>query len=344
MRRGRLDSRRACKLGLEEEPRGGELLSAHSVGTLGAIIKKSGFDCAKTGRGLLVHGDCASVLQCIPEECIHGIVTDPPYGVKEFDADQLLKMKEGNGGIWRIPPSFDGHKRAPLPRFTALNGRDRERLASFFAVWGSQALQVLRPGAHLFIAANTHLSVLVFSSLAEAGFEFRGEVIRLVMTLRGGSRPKNAESEFPDVMSLPRGAFEPWGLLRKPIPPGMTVAECLRVHGTGGLRRKPDGAQFLDVIGVGRTSPKEKGLAPHPALKPQELLRQLVHAALPLGEGILLDPFMGSGSTVAAADALGLPCIGVERDREYFELAVKAVPQLASLDVGSANGPLALDL
>jgi site-specific DNA-methyltransferase (adenine-specific) len=55
-------------------------------------------------------------------------VTDPPYGVKEYDFDQLEKRQNGNGGIWRIPPSFDGCVRAPLPRFTALN--DSERMLS----------------------------------------------------------------------------------------------------------------------------------------------------------------------------------------------------------------------
>ena len=60
-----------------------------------------------------------------PENSIHGIVTDPPYGVKEYEFDQLEKRANGNGGIWRIPPSFDGSARQPLPRFTALNAKER---------------------------------------------------------------------------------------------------------------------------------------------------------------------------------------------------------------------------
>jgi DNA modification methylase len=62
-----------------------------------------------------------------------------------------------------------------------------------------------------------------------------------------------------------------------------------------------------------RTPQPERDIADHPSLKPQSFLRQVVHAALPLGEGIIVDPFMGSGSTVAAAEALGLHSIGVER-------------------------------
>jgi len=75
----------------------------------------------------------------------------------------------------------------------------------------------------------------------------------------------------------------------------------------------------------------EREIAPHPSLKPQHFLRQLVRAALPLGEGIILDPFMGSGSTIAAAAACGLKSIGLEIRPEYFEMAVAAIPQLAAL-------------
>lgn len=155
----------------------------------------------------------------MPENSIHAIVTDPPYGVKEYDFDQLEKRSNGNGGIWRIPPSFDGCVRAPLPRFTALNSKKRETLRRFFVEWAKVSVHALRPGGHVFIASNAFLSPLVFGALIEGGLEFRTELIRLVRTLRGGDRPKNAEEEFPDISSLPRGCYEPWGILRKPIRP-----------------------------------------------------------------------------------------------------------------------------
>jgi site-specific DNA-methyltransferase (adenine-specific) len=52
---------------------------------------------------------------------------------------------------------------------------------------------------------------------------------------------------------------------------------------------------------------------------------------------VILDPFMGSGSTIAAATALGLRSIGLEIDRDYFQLARKAIPTLAEY-VPSENG------
>lgn len=286
-------------------------------------------------HSLAVHADCLEWLGRVPENSFHAVVTDPPYGVKEYDFDQLEKRDNGNGGLWRIPPSFDGHRRAPLPRFTALDAKERSAIDRFFYEWGTQVLHGLRPGGHVFVATNAFLSQLVFAALVRSGLEFRGELIRLVRTLRGGDRPKNAEKEFPDVCSMPRGCYEPWGVFRKPIPAKMTVAECLRTYGTGGLRRLPDGNPFNDVIPSERTPRRERDIANHPSIKPQSLMRQLVRASLPLEEGIIVDPFMGSGSTVAAAESQGLSCIGVERFRDYFEMASEAVPQLAGVDVRS---------
>ncbi len=289
------------------------------------------------GQSLAIHADCFEWLGSIPENSLHAIITDPPYGVKEYDFDQIDKRANGNGGIWRIPPSFDGHERSPLPRFTALSASERVTLHRFFVEWARVALHVLRPGGHVLIASNAFLSQLVFSALVEGGFEFRGELLRLVRTLRGGDRPKGAENEFPDVCSLPRGCYEPWGILRKPLPGKMTVSDCLREYQTGGLRRMPDGKPFNDVIVSERTPRRERDIADHPSLKPQSFMRQLVWAALPLGEGIIADTFMGAGSTVAAAEAMGVRCIGVERFADYFNMSEQAIPQLSAVRVRTVS-------
>lgn len=288
-------------------------------------------------QSLILHADCFEWMQRIPKASIHTVVTDPPYGVKEYEFEQLEKRSNGNGGVWRIPPSFDGHERSPLPRFTALNPQERQRLQEYFREWGRLVLEVLVPGGHVFLASNAFLSQMVFQAIVDAGLEYRGQIIRLVQTLRGGDRPKNAEEQYPDVCSLPRGGFEPWGLFRKPLPEGMTVADCLAAFKTGGLRRKPDGRPFEDVIQSERTPQKERQIAEHPSLKPQSFLRQIVYAALPLGEGIILDPFMGSGSTIAAAEAIGYACIGIERYGDYFEMSKQAISKLARLTTKEAQ-------
>lgn len=297
----------------------------------------AGFESYTLGKALVIHADCFEWMKLIPESSIHAVVTDPPYGVKEYEPDQLEKRTNGNGGVWRIPPSFDGHVRSPLPRFTALNNGERKQMRVHFSEWAKLVLRVIRPGGHIFVASNAFLSQIVFSAISEQGFEFRGEIIRLVRTMRGGDRPKNAEDEFPDVCSMPRSRYEPWGVFRKPLLNGMKVSDCLREFQTGGLRRKPDGNPFEDVIESERTSQKEREIADHPSLKPQSFLRKIVYSSLPIGEGIILDPFTGSGSTIAAANAVGYSSVGVERMDEYYQMSKQAIKKLSAIVVKDAQ-------
>lgn len=267
--------------------------------------------------------------------CLHAIVTDPPYGLKEYTQNEQQKLRAGRGGVWRIPPSFDGCSRNPVPRFTVLTARDRTAMTGFFSLFAAKAFRILVPGAHLIIASSPLLSHLVYQPLMEAGFEKRGEIIRLVQTLRGGDRPKNAHTEFPDVTVMPRSSWEPWGIFRRPCEG--RVQDNLRKWKTGGLRRPSPETPFSDVIASAPTRAEERKVAPHPSLKPQAFMRQVVRASLPLGEGVVLDPFMGAGSTIAAAIAVGYRSVGIETDPAYFSVASAAIPRLSALVVSETT-------
>lgn len=285
-----------------------------------------------TGKARLFHSDCFDWLRDQEDCSFHAVVTDPPYGLHEYTPEQQEKLRKRKGGVWRIPPSFDGNLRSPLPRFTTLSKEQLEELQSFFTVWSKLLLTKLVPGAHVVVASNPLVSYLVSLALAEAGLERRGEIIRLTMTMRGGDRPKAAHQEFREVSVMPRSMWEPWLVYRKPL--AGRVQDNLRKWGTGGLRRPSDDKPFGDVIASAPTRKQERALAPHPSLKPQAFLRKIVRAVLPLGEGCVLDPFAGSGSTLAAAEAVGYESVGVERDAHYFKMAREAIPKLARYKIG----------
>ncbi len=280
------------------------------------------------GRATLYGTDCIAWLSARRKESIHAVVTDPPFGLFEYSVEQQKKLRDRRGGVWRIPPAFDGVTRSPLPRFTVLTPRDLQALNQFLLAWGQAMLPVLVPGANVVVACNPLLSYLVASALAEAGLERRGEIVRLVMTMRGGDRPKAAHDEFRDVSVMPRSMWEPWLLFRKRVEG--RIQDNLRRWKTGGFRRPAPDKPFGDVIRSAPTNKSERLLAPHPSLKPQAFLRMLVRGVLPLGEGVILDPFAGSGSTLAAAQAVGYRSIGVEKDPRYFALARSAIPKLAA--------------
>ncbi|NLF41025.1 site-specific DNA-methyltransferase, partial [bacterium] len=264
------------------------------------------------GKTQLYHADCFDWLQAREDESIHAVVTDPPYGLHEYTPEQQTKLRNGHGGVWRIPPSFDGSQRSPLPRFTVLNKKQLEDLRQFFYRWARVLHPKLVPGAHVIVASNPLLSYIVSDALAEAGLERRGEIVRLVMTMRGGDRPKDAHDEYREVSVMPRSMWEPWLVYRKPIEG--RVQDNLRKWKTGGFRRPSEDRPFGDAIKSSPTRSCERGIAPHPSLKPQAFMRQIVRGVLPLGEGVVVDPFAGAGSTLAAAEALGYESLGVEQD------------------------------
>lgn len=68
----------------------------------------------------------------------------------------------------------------------------------------------------------------------------------------------------------------------------------------------------------------ENGIKAHPTQKPLKLIQQVILAASNKGD-VVLDPFMGSGTTAVVAEALGRKWFGIEKDKKYVELAHRRV-------------------
>ncbi|MFP4189053.1 MAG: hypothetical protein ACLFR5_06570 [Halobacteriales archaeon] len=278
----------------------------------------------------LHHGNAFEVMQEFEENSVHAVVTDPPYGVVEFETANVEKMRDGSGGVWRIPPELDGSKRKPLPRFTVLSEDDKGKLRDFFRSFGETVNDVLRPGGHVFVATTQLLMHEVSKQLDEAGLERRDVLVRETKTLRGGDRPKGAHEEYEMVSSMPRVWWEPWLVYRKPLEG--RLRDNLAEWETGGLRRESAERPFTDPLEDGKTPKEERKIVAdahpeggdaHPSLKPQYLMRELCHAALPLQK--------------AAADALGYDCAGIEIDETFYEMAEEAVPKLSEVETEVEN-------
>ena len=266
---------------------------------------------------------------------IHAVVTDPPFGVVEYHPDQIEKRNNGTGGMWRLPQAYDGYSRRPMPRFTTLTPRHLQEISRFQGRLAPELFRVLVPGGHVMIANQTLLSHLAINAFILVGFELRGQIARTVSTLRGGDRPKFAHNDYPNLSVVPRSAWEPWLLFRKPLD-GL-VRDNLKKWKTGALKRPSHDTPFRDLIVSAPARGEERKIADHPSLKPQAFMRQLVAAALPMAQGVILDPFAGSGSTLAAASAMGLESIGIELHPDYYKMARRAIPKLAALRVEGSS-------
>lgn len=183
----------------------------------------------------LLKGGCLKEIEMLEADSVHAVCADPPYGLLEFSAKEVAKLRSGRGGVWRLPPKWDGCERRPLPRFTVLTSEQKKGIEIFFRSWAEALSPKMRPGGHILIAGNPALQMYVQNAMVGAGYENRATIVRLYHGFRGGDRPKNAEREFADVCVMPRGSYEPWMLFRKPISE-KTVAGNLRKWKTGALR------------------------------------------------------------------------------------------------------------
>jgi hypothetical protein len=98
------------------------------------------------GDALLYRADCFEWLSSRAPASLHAVVTDPPYGLIEYSEKEQIKLRNGKGGVWRIPPSFDGHRRSPLPRFTVLDEHDLQMLHVFFRRLAILLVRAVVPG------------------------------------------------------------------------------------------------------------------------------------------------------------------------------------------------------
>jgi len=98
---------------------------------------------------------------------------------------------------------------------------------------------------------------------------------------------------------------------------GMDSKLYARSGGAQGAEARGDSEYLQDSIGLNRIS---KVRNHHPTVKPLALMRYLCRLVTPPG-GIVLDPFMGSGTTGVAAKLEGFEFIGIEKEKDYHEIA-----------------------
>jgi len=117
------------------------------------------------------------------------------------------------------------------------------------------------------------------------------------------------------------------GMARGTLRRGATTGVSIGGKGRYGTAEPQDAeAGYGDTGSAARffytakASASERQGVTHPTVKPLDLMAYLCRLVTPPG-GIVLDPFMGSGTTIKAAIGEGFQAIGIERDPAYFEMA-----------------------
>ena len=205
------------------------------------------------------------------------------------------------------------------------------------------AYRVLRPGAFAVVACGNTLLGDTIADMRAAGFVHKSQVIWAY-----GQAFPNSTGIEDDWRSGLQPGFEPWLVFQKPVEKRMTLKQSWHVWGTGGVKvgRVGEPGWQTNVFYCEKPRPWERnlgtvpgkayGLPPalrtgarnnsntqanqHPTVKPLPIMRALCRTFCKPG-GTILDPFLGSGTTLMAAAADGYAGVGFELDPGYADLA-----------------------
>jgi site-specific DNA-methyltransferase (adenine-specific) len=284
----------------------------------------------------LLNGDSLEVMRSIADDSIDSIISDIPYGIGFEDWDVLHSNTNsalgGASAAQKEAGSLFKRRGKPLNGWSAADKRIPIEYQEWCGTWAPEWLRVLKPGATCFVFAGRRFAHRCIAALEDAGFNFkdmlawekptaahRAQRISEVFRRRGNEECAD-QWEGWRVANL-RPLFEPILWFQKPYKVGGTLADNVLNYNVGAWNEKAlekytsgalgiDGVSYSNIIRVAN-SKDDHGL--HPAQKPLLLMKLLIE--LVTGEGaIVLDPFMGSGTTCVAANQLGRHYIGIDLD------------------------------
>lgn len=301
-----------------------------------------------SGRARLFLGDCMDMLDELPSNSVDAVLTDPPYVlesvVKRFGKQGSKAAKHGTDGLYkRSSEAFVGAQ------------WDTGEVVFNPEFW-KEVARVLKPGGYCLAMGGT----ATYHKLGTA-MDAGGLPVRDMFTWLYGSGTPKSHPQGGDRHTAVKPAVEPIAVARKKVEgtiaanlekwgTGVFFLEGQRILGAGTDPEKGahpanlqhDGsedalavlahaARYFYCAKPSRADRMEgtEHLAPpegsnktnwHPTVKPTPLMAHYSRLICPPG-GVILDPFMGSGSTGKAAIMEGFRFIGAEMDPSYMPIA-----------------------
>ena len=250
----------------------------------------------------LKHGDCIELMKDIPDNSIDLVVTDCPYKIIAGGVT-IEPRKDEVSGVLRKRAISDGTncsnkwiKKDPedMPCAVRKGKMFKCNDISFYA-WLPEVFRVLKNGSHCYIMINGRnlkdLQTAAEHAAEKGGFKF----VNLLVWRKNNKTPnKYYMQQLEFVLLLRKG--------RARNINNMGTSNCLDIP---------------NIIG------KKK----HPTEKPVDLMKIFIENSSNEGD-VVLDPFMGCGSTGVACVNTGRNFIGIELDKQYFDIAEKRIKEI----------------
>jgi len=278
-------------------------------------------------------GNCLERMKEIPDNSIHLVFTDPPYFLdglgKDWDDCKLAERKSRAGVIGGLPVGM---------KFDPQQG---VKLQEFFSLISKEVFRVLVPGGFFLSFSQPRLSHRMIIAAEEEGFEIRD---LLVWHYTKKSQFK-AFSQDHFVKKMALSTHNKQSIIRK--LQGRKTPQLRPQFETIMLAQKPKEGTFVEnwlKWGVGLIDstktlneaspstvmtvekPEKENYNCHLTVKPVKLLIHLIELFSQRGQ-VILDPFLGSGSTAVAALRTGRSCIGIEINNDYLKIAQQRIKE-----------------
>lgn len=236
----------------------------------------------------IYHGETMDVLRQIPTASVAAIFADPPYSSGGLMRNDRQSDPSAKYRGWS--QGDDGKSVAPAKDTGTFSGdgRDQRSYGYWCALWLAQCARIAQSGAQLFHCTDWRQLPTSADAVQAGGWVWRG----LVTWDKGIGRPM--KGRFRNHLEY--------------------VVWC-----SNGPMPKPKDVYPSTLIR--RTPPSDRV---HVTQKPVELVTDLLVVA---NEGPLLDPFMGSGTSLVAAQRTGRKAIGIELEERYCEIAARRLDQ-----------------
>lgn len=290
-------------------------------------------------------GDCIELIKEIENDSVHLVLSDIPYGIS-FDEWDVLHNNTNSALLGASPAQIKTgsafkHRGKPLNGWSAEDKKIPKEYYDWCCKWVSEWYRVMIPGASCFIFAGRRFAHRCICAMEDSGFIFkdmiswekpqaahRAQKVSIILDKRGDK--ENSEKWRGWKVGNLRPLFEPILWFMKPYPVGGTLTDNILKYSVGAYNEVSlqknqylnEGLEISANILKNENLKEDHGL--HDAQKPIKILQTLIELTT-IENQIVLDPFMGSGSTLVAAIRSNRQYIGFERDANYYDCAKKRI-------------------
>lgn len=282
-------------------------------------------------------GDSTVLIKELNKNSIDLILSDIPYGISYDEWDVLHHNTNsallGSSSAQRKAGSVFAKRGKPLNGWSEADKKIPLEYQEWCEKWASEWLRVIKPGGSVFIFAGRRMAHRCICAMENAGFIYKDMIAwikesaphraqRISEVYKRRNDSENAQKWEGWRVGNLRPIFEPILWFMKPYKQGGTLADNLIEYNLGAFNNdvwKTYSENTCNVIKV-KTIKEDHGA--HPTQKPLALMDALIKLTTKEGQ-VVLDPFMGSGSTIVAARKSGRQYLGFEINKQYFEIAQK---------------------